>query len=73
MIPASMPKTAVPKSMNINEITKMPARFKKNPILAISKTRTRLLPNIIAFGGVATGIMNAQDAASVAGIISIKG
>ena len=43
------------------------------PILAISGTRTRLLPKMMALGGVATGIMKAQDAEIVAGIISIKG
>lgn len=45
----------------------------QTPILAMSKMRTLLLPKIIALGGVATGIMNAQEADIVAGIISIKG
>jgi len=40
--------------------------------LAISEILIRPLPNIIALGGVATGIMNAQDAEIVAGIISSK-
>ena len=43
------------------------------PTLAISEIFIRPLPNTIALGGVATGIINAQDADIVAGIISNKG
>ncbi len=50
-----------------------PMRLSHIPILAISGIRILLLPKMIAFGGVATGIMNAQDAEIVAGIINMKG
>ena len=50
-----------------------PMRLRKNPTFAISGIRRYPLPNIIAFGGVATGSMNAQDADIAAGIISKKG
>ena len=43
------------------------------PTRAISAMVRRLLPNTMAFGGVATGIMNAQDADMVAGIINTSG
>ena len=43
------------------------------PILTISIILTLPLPNIIAFGGVATGIIKAQDADRVAGIINNRG
>ena len=48
----------------------IPRIFIKNPIKAISAILTRPLPNIIALGGVATGIIKAQDAEKVAGIAS---
>ena len=43
------------------------------PTRAISEIFIRPLPNTIALGGVATGIIKAQDAEIVAGIISING
>ena len=43
------------------------------PTLAISEILIRPLPKIMALGGVATGIINAQDAEIVAGIISSSG
>ena len=43
------------------------------PTRAISEILIRPLPNTIALGGVATGIINAQDAEIVAGIISNRG
>lgn len=43
------------------------------PALTISEMVIRPLPNTIALGGVATGIINAQDAAIVAGIINNRG
>lgn len=43
------------------------------PALAISEILIRPLPNTIALGGVATGIIKAQDAERVAGIISNRG
>lgn len=51
----------------------IPHMFNRIPTLAISITRIFPVPNIIAFGGVATGIMNAQDAERVAGIINSNG
>ena len=51
----------------------IPRIFIKNPIKAISAILTRPLPNIIALGGVATGIIKAQDAERVAGIMRIRG
>ena len=41
--------------------------------MAISAILIRPLPNIIALGGVATGIIKAQDAERVAGIMRISG
>ena len=43
------------------------------PTLAISAILIRPLPKTIALGGVATGIMKAQDAERVAGIINNRG
>ena len=43
------------------------------PAFAISEILILPLPKIIALGGVATGIMNAQEADRVAGIISNNG
>ena len=53
-------------------ITEVP-RLRPNPTRAISGSRTRPEPYTTAFGGVATGSMNAQEAARVAGNISING
>ena len=50
-----------------------PTMFITIPTLAISAIFIRPLPKIIAFGGVATGIIKAQDAESVAGIIRKSG
>ncbi|KYC49835.1 MAG: hypothetical protein AMQ74_01361 [Candidatus Methanofastidiosum methylothiophilum] len=43
--------------------------FIKNPTLTISIILILPDPNTIAFGGVATGIINAKDEAIAAGII----
>jgi hypothetical protein len=51
----------------------MPIKFKDIPVFAISAMRRRRVPKIIAFGGVATGIIKAQEADRVAGIIRSKG
>ena len=51
----------------------MPIILISTPALAISAILTLPLPKTMALGGVATGIMKAQEAESVAGIISIKG
>ena len=44
-----------------------------NPVRIILLMLTLLVPNIIAFGGVAVGSMNANDAASVTGSINTSG
>ncbi len=54
-------------------INAAPNKFRNSPFLAIWGILTHPLPKTIAFGGVATGIMNANEAESVAGTISIKG
>lgn len=50
-----------------------PIRFNQNPVLAISIIVTRLVPKIIAFGGVPAGNMNAIEADRVAGTINKSG
>ena len=50
-----------------------PVMLINTPALAISEILIRPLPNNIALGGVATGIINAQEAEIVAGIISNRG
>ena len=47
--------------------------FSINPVFTISIMRIRFVPKMIAFGGVATGNINAMEAASVAGIINNNG
>ena len=54
-------------------MTTTPIRLINRPALTISPILTRPLPNTMALGGVATGIINAHDAESVAGIISKRG
>ena len=54
-------------------ITTMTIKFSRKPARAISGRFTCPLPNTIALGGVATGNMNAQLAASAAGTANIKG
>ena len=51
----------------------MPIKFNPTPTFAICGIVTQPEPNIIAFGGVATGSIKAQDADMVAGIISKNG
>ena len=55
------------------EIIITPKRLMKNPIFAICAILTLPVPNIIALGGVATGIINAIEAEMVAGIINKSG
>ena len=50
-----------------------PIRLRTKPARDICGIVTQPLPNTIAFGGVATGNMNANDAESVAGNMSISG
>ena len=47
--------------------------FRRNPVLIISAIFNLLVPKTIAFGGVATGNINASEAAKVAGIIKSNG
>ena len=53
--------------------TRTPIIFNINPVLDISITLSRLVPKTIAFGGVATGSINANDPAIVAGNINNNG
>jgi hypothetical protein len=48
-------------------------RLRINPARVISGIVTHPLPNTMAFGGVATGNINANDAERVAGNINING
>lgn len=48
-------------------------RLMKNPTRTISTILIFPVPNIMAFGGVPTGNMNAQFAAIAAGIINANG
>src|SRR5699024_1246711 len=54
----------------VNVTKKIPIIFNAKPALAISGIRKYPEPNTTAFGGVATGSINAQDAATPAAIIS---
>ena len=51
----------------------IPIKFNPKPTFAICGIVTHPDPKTIAFGGVATGSMKAQDAEIVAGIISRRG
>ena len=50
-----------------------PIRFNQKPVRAISKIVTRLVPKMIAFGGVPAGSIKAIDADNVAGSINNNG
>ena len=50
-----------------------PRKFNIKPARDICETVTHPLPKTIAFGGVATGNMKANEAERVAGIIRYKG
>ena len=50
-----------------------PMRLRANPARDIAGIVTQPLPNTMAFGGVATGNINANDAESVAGNMNING
>jgi len=50
-----------------------PIRLRANPARDIVGMVTHPLPNTMALGGVATGNINANDAESVAGSISVNG
>jgi hypothetical protein len=67
-ISSTNPRTSIP-SVRITT----PRRLIKNPTFTISIIRIRLVPKIMALGGVATGIMKAKELARVAGIINRRG
>ena len=50
-----------------------PSRFRISPVFAMSMILIRLVPKIMALGGVATGNMNAIEADKVAGNIRNSG
>lgn len=54
-------------------IRSIPINSRSIPVFIISITVMRPVPKMMALGGVATGIRNAKELASVAGTISIKG
>jgi len=54
-------------------IMKIPARFMTRPVLTISFIFSRLVPKTMAFGGVATGSINAIEADIVAGSMKRRG
>lgn len=66
-------KAILPRKYIVSVIKIMPKKFNNTPVLAISAIRRRLVPKIIALGGVATGIIKAQEAESVAGTIRRRG
>ena len=69
----SISKIAVPINQVASEMTITPKRFNINPFRAISITLNLPDPNTMALGGVATGSINAHDAATVAGTIKKNG
>jgi hypothetical protein len=66
----SIPKTTVPQKYITRVIIIILMVFSINPVLTISIIRIRFVPKMMAFGGVATGNINAMEAARVAGIIN---
>src|SRR5699024_6488226 len=57
----------------VNVTKKIPIIFNAKPALAMSGIRKKPKPNTTAFGGVATGNINAHDAATAAAIINAYG
>src|SRR5699024_10148855 len=57
----------------VNVTKKIPIIFNAKPALAISGIRKYPEPNTTAFGGVATGNMNAHDATTAAATINLYG
>ena len=51
----------------------IPIKLSINPVLDISSTLIRFVPNMMAFGGVAAGIIKANEADIVAGSMNNKG
>ena len=64
----------MPKNTYVAIVTiKIPTMLITNPVRIILFILTLSVPKIIAFGGVAVGSINANDAASVTGTINIMG
>ena len=59
---------------SVNAVTRIaPRKLRASPARAICGMVTQPLPNTMALGGVATGIMNANEADMVAGTMSRRG
>lgn len=69
----SISKTVVPIKYTAMMTIATPMKLRMMPVLTICGTLILPLPNTTAFGGVATGSINAIDAESVAVIISRSG
>ena len=61
------------RKYTINDRSSIEMRFIQIPVLTMSGMRRYPEPKTTALGGVATGSMKAQDAATVAATINIKG
>ena len=61
------------KTNTVVVIIPAPIRFRINPAFDIFGMLTQPLPKTIAFGGVATGNISANEAANVAGTIKYNG
>lgn len=64
---------APPKSQVTITTTTIPSIFSKNPVRTIVAILIRLVPKIMALGGVAVGNIKASEEARVAGIIRSSG
>ena len=73
MTPSSMPNSGITIANVMATVINMPRMLRPNPLLTICGIVTYPEPKTIAFGGVATGNMKAQDAAIAAGTISKSG
>ncbi len=73
MVVKSTSNIALPINQVCNVISTMAIRLIIKPVLIMSRMRRRPDANTIAFGGVATGIMNAIDADNVTGSINNRG
>ena len=66
-------RIGITRKLTTNVMIIAPIILRKNPTRAMSGILKYPLPNIIAFGGVATGNMKAHDADIVAGIMKRYG
>ena len=69
----SIPKINWPINIMEREIIIIPEILSHIPVCAMSLISIRLVPKMRAFGGVATGIIKANEQAIVAGIIKNNG